>query len=224
MQPFALRRGQPSEDTPLTVIGVVADIRLRRDEAARPEIYLPLAQHFRSRFNIVARAVEGSAAPDLLRTVAAVNPNLPIVSARSLDEVLTVNQLPQRITAAVASTLGLVGLLLAALGIYGVTAYLVATRTRELGIRMALGASRPRVVALVLTQACGLVLFGGALGVLVSIGALTTLASTAFGFPSGDVVSFAISFALMALAALIACLVPARHATALDPVATLRCD
>ena len=123
-----------------------------------------------------------------------------------------------------SGSLGLVGVLLAAIGIYGVTAYAVTRRTREIGIRMALGARRADVVAMVLRQGIRLAVIGSAIGLLLAAGASQVLVGFLFGVPPLDPVIFGGAAALFAVVGLAACYVPARRATQVDPLAALRCE
>ncbi|MEP6914813.1 MAG: ABC transporter permease, partial [Acidobacteriota bacterium] len=149
-----------SQGTTLTVVGVAADARvISLTGPVAPYIYVPLAQHYLSRVAIFIRTTDGrSSIPQVRGLIRSLNPGLPISEAMTLADVTAVGLVPQRVAAALAGSLGLVGLLLAAIGIHGVTSYAVSRRTREIGIRIALGADRVTVVRLVLGQ--GLALAG----------------------------------------------------------------
>jgi ABC-type antimicrobial peptide transport system permease subunit len=139
-----------------------------------------------------------------------------------LEDYAALTLIPQRIAAAVSGSLGIVGLLLAAIGIYGVTAYMVSSRTREIGIRVALGAQRGDVVRMVLRQGMMLAFTGMAIGLALAAGASRLLASLLFGVGPTDPLTFAGSAALFCVIGLIACYVPARRATAVDAMEALR--
>jgi ABC-type antimicrobial peptide transport system permease subunit len=124
----------------------------------------------------------------------------------------------------VSVSLGVVGLILVGIGLYGVTAYTVAARTREIGVRLALGAERTSVLRMVLGHCLGLVAVGSAIGLAASAAAISALRVVFFGFPSADLVSFGSSVTIVVLVALAASAAPARRALNLDPVATLRCE
>jgi putative ABC transport system permease protein len=150
------------------------------------------------------------------------NSRVPIVAARTLDEAIASNLITFRAAASVSGGLGLVGLLLAAIGIYGVTAYAVTRRTREIGIRVAMGASASDIVRMVLRQ--GMVLTGaGAVIGLVLAALAGVFASRIFvGVPPLDATTVGASALLLAAVGLAACYVPARRAARLDPAITLR--
>src|SRR5881397_2048340 len=126
------------------------------------------------------------------------------------------------IAASVSGSLGIVGLLLAAIGIYGVTVFMVTSRTREIGIRVALGAQRGDVVRMVLRQGMMLAFAGMAIGLVLAAGASRLLGSLLFGVSPGDPLAFGGAAVLFCLIGLIACYVPARRATAVDAMEALR--
>ena len=150
------------------------------------------------------------------------NPNVPIVLSQTLDDYASVGLTPQRIAASVAGSLGMVGLLLAAIGIYGVTAYMVTSRTREIGIRMALGARSGAVVRMVLRQGMMLTLAGAAIGLLHAAGTSRLLGSLLFGVGPTDPLTFAGVAVLFCAIGLAACYGPARRATEIDAMQALR--
>ena len=219
-------RANPDATRQLTVIAVAADANYRTlGEDPRPFVYVPIAQQYLPRVTIMARANHGQRlAGDLRRLIAALDPNLPIVSTQTFAEYAAVGLVPQRVAASVAGSLGLVGLLLAAFGIYGVTASVVASRRREIGVRMALGATAADIGRIVLRHGAALAAIGLAIGFGLAAAASRVIASFLLGVSPGDVVSFAWAGALFAAATLAACFVPARRAARLDPVDALRHD
>jgi len=129
---------------------------------------------------------------------------------------------PQRLAVSVSGSLGIVGLLLAAIGIYGVTAYWVTRQTREIGIRLALGAQRAEIVRMVLRQGLSIAAIGSAIGLALAAGASQLLAGFLFGVPPFDPVSFAGAAVLFAAIGLAACCVPVRRAIRIDAMEALR--
>ena len=171
----------------------------------------------------MARSTNGQRlAGELRALLTSMNPNLPIVTAQTLEDYAAFGVLPQRIAASVSGTLGIVGLLLAAIGIYGVTAYMVTSRTREIGIRMALGAQPADVVRLVLRQGMKLVLIGVAIGVLLAAGASRLIQSLLFGVGPADPIAFLLAATLFLAIGLGACWLPARKATSIEATEALR--
>jgi ABC-type antimicrobial peptide transport system permease subunit len=132
--------------------------------------------------------------------------------------------LPQRLAASVAGSLGAVALLLSALGVYGVTAFAVASRTREIGIRMALGADRTRVTRLILRRIAAITLVAAAIGLGVAVVAAQLLSGLLFGLPAFDPIAFGGTLILLIAVALVATIGPIRRAANIDPVRALRAD
>jgi ABC-type antimicrobial peptide transport system permease subunit len=155
--------------------------------------------------------------------VATMDPNLPILAAHTLEErQMGPVVLQLRVAALVSGSVGLVGLLLASIGIYGVTAYSIGRRTREIGIRMTLGAQRGDVVWLVLRQGMSLVAIGAAIGLLLAAAAGRVLARLLFGLAPFDPLTFGGATLLFAVIGLAACYMPIRRATHISPVEALR--
>ena len=207
------------------VIAVVRDIQSSTliDGASRSCVYVPLAQQFVPGLTIAARTSRGQRLDQPLRSlVASMDPALPIMSTQSLEDSVSLGLAPQRITASVAGSLGIVGLLLAAIGIYGVTAYAVARRTREIGIRIALGARPADIVRMVLREGVLLTLVGAAAGLVIAAAISQVLAGFLFGIPPIDPVTFTGTTVLFAATGLGACYVPVRRATRIDPTQALR--
>ncbi|HYN84820.1 MAG TPA: FtsX-like permease family protein, partial [Pyrinomonadaceae bacterium] len=215
-------------------IEVVGVVRSAADESLgwRPHffVYLPSEQPLFGEGSVrrmilharAPRPLRAETLDALRREVAAIDPNLPVLSADSLDERMDVALLPQRVAASVATAFGVVGLVLAALGIYGVVSYSVAQRTHEIGVRMALGARRGDVLALVLRRGLRLAAYGIALGLVGAFAATRLLGEMLYGLSATDPATFAgVSLALAAVA-LAASYVPARRATKVDPMVALR--
>jgi ABC-type antimicrobial peptide transport system permease subunit len=208
----------------LAIVGIASDARLMSlGEAAEPYIYVPVAQQFATRVALLVRTSDGhSTVPQVREIVRTLNPNLPITEAMPLTEVTAIGLVPQRIAAAVAGSLGLVGLLLAAIGVYGVTSYAVSRRTREIGIRVALGADQQGVLRLILRQGLTLAGIGVAIGVAIAAVGSRVLGGLLFGVPPVDPITFGGACALFAAVTLVATYIPARRATAVDPMVALR--
>ena len=219
-------RAEPGTTRTLTVIAVASDAKYRfLGEEPRTFVYVPIAQEFVPRTTIIARSANGQRLTAQLRAlVARLNPNLPIVMAQTFDDYSALGLVPQRVAASVSGSLGLVGLLLAALGIYGVTAYMVASRTREIGVRIALGAQPAVVVRMVVRQGMSLALSGAAIGLALAAGASRLLGSLLFGVAPADPLAFGGSALLFVVIGLVACLVPARRAAHVDAMQALRHD
>lgn len=215
---------------PLLVVGVARDIKSSSliDGLADPFVYVPLQQRFASGpppLIIAARSASGRRlTDDIRRAVRAADPNLPIITAQTLAESTALGLVIPRIVASVSSSLGSIGLLLAAIGIYGVTAYTVARRGREIGIRVALGARRRDIVAMVVRQGIWLAGVGSAIGLALAALVSQALAGFLFGLPPLDPPTFIGAALLFAAIAVLASYIPARRATQVDPLAVLRRD
>jgi putative ABC transport system permease protein len=215
-----------------TVVGIVADVRAGGpSQPVPPTFYQPLAQMEdlgwgwinRSLF-IIARAEGDPAAlgPALRRTVASIDPALPLFGTMTVEERMARTLRVAQFTTMLLSALGAIGLLLAAIGIYGVIAYYATQRTSEIGIRMALGASRADVVRLILRQAAIPLLAGTLVGALGAVLATTALASQLVNVRSHDPLTFAAVAAGLLMVALFAALIPARRAAAMNPTRALQ--
>jgi ABC-type antimicrobial peptide transport system permease subunit len=185
---------------------------------------LELASHNMGGVVLVTSMSAAALEPLVTRTVAEVDPNLTIISVRTMQQQveLTFNQ--ERAVASLAGLFGIVALLLAAIGLYGVTAYMVAQRTNEIGIRMALGADRRDVLGLVLRLAFRRVALGLLLGVPLAIGAGRLISAQLYGVRFWDPVALGSAAGALAIAALIAALIPAGRAAAISPMHALRLD
>jgi putative ABC transport system permease protein len=158
----------------------------------------------------------------LRRTLAQVDPAVPVTSSRTLDAQLSLNVNDERVATTIGLSLALAALLLAAVGLYGAMSYSVAQRTREIGVRLALGAVPRHVRQVVLGQGLRLVLVGAALGVALGYWMGRLVESRLYGVQPDDPASFAIAAGVLALVALVACWAPARRAMRVDPVVALR--
>ena len=209
----------------LLVVGVARDVKYHnlREQTPRSFLYVPLQQEHHAHVTLLARGTQGQRLTSEIRgLVNALDPNLPILAAKTLDDNVSLALVPQRVAAAVSGSLGVVGLLLAAIGIYGVMAYAVTRRTREIGIRIALGATRADVVRIVVRHGLSLALSGATIGVLLAAFASRLMVTFLFGVPPFDPFIFAGAVLLFAAIGLTACYIPARRATRIDAMEALR--
>jgi predicted permease len=221
--------GRPKGMRMLLVVGVARDVKSSSliDGQAESYVYVPLQQEYTSRMTanmtIAARTARDQRITDEIRAVvASMNPTLPIVRSETLEEAAALGLTPQRVVASIAGSLGVIAGLLAAIGIYGVTAYAVARRTREFGIRLAVGAQPADIVGMVLRQGMRLAVIGAAIGLALSAAASRVLVVVLFGVSPMDPVIFGGAAALFIAIGLAACYGPARRATRVDPLVALR--
>jgi predicted permease len=211
----------------LTVVGLARDARYRRLwEEPRPFLYLSERQFGSLRRELVVR---GGGAPEALATalrreIRALEPNLPFSAVLPVRRYIGFSTLPQQVGSAVAGSLGLVGLLLAAIGLAAQVAYSVSRRTKEIGIRMALGARPSDVVRLEAARGARTAAFGLALGLLAALALSRLLASFLFGVGPADAVTFGAVAAILAAMSLAATLLPASRAARVDPMKALRSE
>jgi putative ABC transport system permease protein len=220
-----LNLGDPAKTPWITVIGVVGDARTGGlDKEPYPQMYVPAAQQPQRAGTFVARTSgdPASLAPALRRELAAIDKNLPLYNVRTMEQVLSDSISRRRFQMILIAAFAGVGMLLAAVGIYGVISYSVAQRRHEIGVRMALGARAADILKLVVGQGLGLTLAGVGLGLVGAFVLTRVLASLLYGVSATDPLTFAcVSLALLGVA-LLACLVPARRATKVDPMIALR--
>jgi predicted permease len=208
-----------------TIIGVVPTGKYQRlGEPATPFMYFGQQQRFNSGTTIVIRTAGDPEAfvPTLRAEVAALDRTLPLANVQSMNRQLGIALMPARITGAVLGVFGALGLVLAAIGMYGVMAYSVAQRTREIGIRMAIGAAAEDVIRLVMRQGLKLVAIGGVIGLLGAIGASRALSGILYGGGENDAATFIVVPIVLLSVAALATWVPARRAANTDPLAALR--
>ena len=227
------KRVQANEDGPhtrLEVVGVVDD-KSRGDGPGEDVriLYVPSLQREPGKaMTLVVRASSpndlGSLREAVRRTLQKVDPVLPISEVRTGEDHADPQLGAVRLTAEVSMLLGLVALTLASLGLYGVISYAVSMRTREIGIRMALGAHSTNVRALIIRQGILLTAVGLAVGLGASLLVTPVLQSLLINLPANDPVTFTGVSGLLIAIALVACYVPARRATRIDPIATLRAE
>lgn len=222
-----LPRGDDPEDEVLTVIGVVADVHNRDLRSPpRPSIYVPAAQRYSGRLNLFVRTAGApqAVAPAVRDAILDLDPNMGILSVRTLQERMGASLAETLTVSRTASAFGLLALALAGVGLYGVIAYLTARRSHEVGVRVALGARAGDVVALVLRQGAALAAVGLAVGLALSLLAGGLLASLLYGLSPRDPALMAASSVVLLLVALVATAIPALRATRTDPLTALRSE
>ena len=225
------------------IVGVVRDAKFAGfglSRPARPMFFVPLAQnveykddlmkklelraHFIEGIMLVTNAPTGTLEPLITRTLAEVDPNLTITSIRTMQQQVELSFDQERAVASLAGLFGIVALLLAAVGLYGVTAYTVTQRTNEIGIRMALGADRVKVIRLVLRGAFQRVLVGLLLGLPLAVGAGRLISSELYGVSSWDPLALGVSAGALAICSFVAAIIPASRAASISPMNALRID
>ena len=224
------RRVRVGDSDPIScvVIGVARDSKNNIfnsiDREPPRTIYRPFTQNYSSLASVVIRASGDPSGliPAVRREVASLDENLPAQDPQPLTETTGLATWPARTAAAALSFFGLLGLLLASVGIYGVMSYSVARRTREIGLRMALGAEARDVVKLVVKQGMGLALIGTVTGLALAAAATRLIASLLYGVTATDPATFAGVSIFLMIVALLACYLPARKATKIDPMVALR--
>ncbi|MGI8499318.1 MAG: FtsX-like permease family protein, partial [Gemmatimonadaceae bacterium] len=213
----------------MTVVGVAHDGKYDElGERARPYLYVPEMQQkgFRSQMTLLVRSdgdpsALASPVSALIRTL---DPALPVYGVQTLRQVLTERQQQKKAGSELMTAFGLLALALASLGVYGVMAYAVSRRTREIGVRMALGARERDVMRLFVGNGLRLTSIGTAIGLLLALGAARALRSTLLGLSAVDSVTFVSVALVIGAVGLLATWLPARRATRVDPVITLRAE
>lgn len=211
----------------LTVIGVARDAKVASLSASvEPFLFVPVAQSFSPELNLMVRSkADPAAVAAMIRNeVRALDPGLPRAEVTPLAVITSLALLPQRVAALVTGLLGLVGLLLAAVGLYGVIAYSMSQRGREIGVRMALGATAGNVVQMVLKESTRFVAAGLSIGIALALAATWMMKPFLFGVSATDATTYVAVSAVLAGVALLASYLPARRAAAADPMEVLRTE
>jgi putative ABC transport system permease protein len=214
----------PAKPVEWQIVGVFHNVRGAGFREEYPEIDVPFWQNPWPRVSVVLRtdgdpkAVTSSVAS----AVNSVDPDMPLAGVRTVDEIVGESLAIDRFTVVLFTSFGALGLLLAAVGIYGVMAFGVAQRTHEFGVRIALGAQRSRVIRLVLREGTVLAVIGGLIGLGGAYLVGRTMQTTLFGVPALDVRAFVAVFVLLLIAAWLACLIPAWRASRIEPLDALR--
>ena len=215
-----------SADGPLVeVVGIVKDGKyFSLGEDPKPFFYLPLLQSYDDTTTLIVRTTNdpGAALATIRGEVLRLDPTMPFAEVKTLTEHMSLSLFPLRIGASVVGSFGLLALLLAAIGIYGVTAFAVSQRTREIGIRMALGAQGAGVLRLIIKQGLTLMMIGLGLGLAGALMLTRLMSSVLYGVSATDVATFVSVTALLGLVVLLACYLPAHRATKVDPLVALR--
>ena len=216
-----------------TIIGVVADTKqtsLR--EAVDPEMYVPYTQNEikvwpsmqTMQYALRLRGDSAAIAAQVRQAVASVDPDLPVARFAELQGMVDASMTADRFALLLLSAFGLLALVLASIGMYGVIAYTVLQRTPEIGVRMALGAGRPQILGMILRQGGTLALMGISIGLLAAWMTTRLMAGFLYGVRPADPVTFAAVALLLMGVALTACWIPARRAMQVDPMVALRCE
>jgi putative ABC transport system permease protein len=210
---------------PTEVIGVVADTKIFSSPQQKTidEAYFPVDFSGWGNAVVIAHGASAASLPGAVRqAVADVDRNLPAFKIRTMEQVISGASINARFQALLLGIFAALALVLAAVGIYGVMSYLVAQRTNEIGIRMALGAHPRDILQLVIARGFVLTLAGIAAGLVAAFALSRSLASLLYGVSATDPATFAAVAALLALVALCACYLPARRATRVSPLVALR--
>jgi hypothetical protein len=220
-------RSMRQASTEYRVIGVASNTKVRSlGEAPRPFMYLPLSQSYSSYPTLVART-KGTAehtAAAMLSVLREVDPDLVIYESTTMEGHLSVTRFPMRLAAVVFTLFAALALVLATVGVYGIVSYTVSRRTREVGIRLALGAGRCAVVRTLVGHGLRIGLLGTAVGITLALFATRTLSRFLFAVGSRDPVIFVAVPVLLIVVAVVAAFIPAHRASGTDPVRAMRSD
>jgi putative ABC transport system permease protein len=208
-----------------TIVGVVGDLRhYGLDQPVTMQMYEPCAQRPWSAMTLLLRAAArpDTLAPAARRAILAIDPGQPVSEVRTLQAIVDLSTAQRRFTLVLLTLFALVALVLASVGLYGVVAYSVTQRTHEIGVRMALGAQRGEILALVLRQGMGMTLWGLLAGLLGAAALARVMSGLLFGVSAHDPITFAATVLILSTVALGAIWVPARRATRVEPTSALR--
>jgi putative ABC transport system permease protein len=207
-----------------TVVAVVGNVKNQLDVAAPAEMYFPLRQQTQNTMALVARTTTDprSLEESVRAQVAALDRDQPVFDVRTMDDLWSTSVTPQKIGGTLMAAFAGFALMLAAIGLFGVIAYAVSERTREIGIRIALGAKPRGIFRLVVGQGMALALIGLLLGLPLALGMGRAVSGLLYGVAPNDFATFAGVAAILAAVALAACYIPARRAMRVDPLVALR--
>jgi putative ABC transport system permease protein len=209
----------------LQIVGVVGDVRHKALETeVMPEVYFPYKQSPGNFMNLVVRTTSDpmSVVPAIRSQILSVDKDQPVSDIMTMDQRVAKSVAAKRFVMFLLGTFSILALGLAAVGIYGVMAYLVTQRTQEIGVRMALGAQKRDVLRLVVMKGMTLAIIGAAIGVVASLALTRVMRSLLFEVTPTDWLTFIIASTVLLIVALVACYIPARRATKLDPLIALR--
>jgi predicted permease len=212
------------DDPWITVVGVVDDMRRSGlEEEPYPQVFIPFAQSpSRGADFVVSTDTPQALVATFIRTIGAINPEVPVYQVSTLQQRLDALLTTRRFQVFLLSLFAAGGVLLAAIGVYGLLRYAVMQRRQEIGIRMAMGASRRDVVALVLQEGLSLTVVGLTVGLLAAFALTSSMQTLVYGISTKDPVTFAVAPLLLVCVATLACVEPAWRATRIDPVHVLR--
>jgi ABC-type antimicrobial peptide transport system permease subunit len=208
-----------------SIVGVTADTKVRSlAESPRFMAYLPIGQSHVQEVSAMIRGDIATAASAARTTLRALDADLPLMNNSTFEQYTSVALLPQRLAGVVSATLGLAGLLLAAIGVYGIVAYAVSQRTREIGIRVAVGATPGGVARFMAGEGVRVAAIGVVIGLGLALGGAQLMRSFLLGMNPYDPLAFGGAAAGLLAVAAVACVVPARRAAKVDPIVALRAE
>jgi len=217
--------GLPGPKNPwVTIIGIAKDLPPRLDSLPQADWYLsrPLSAPHNQILFVRTAGIPSDLATPIRNLVAELDPNQPVANIKTMNDVVAATVAPRKFNMSILAIFAGIALALAALGIYGVVAYSVAQRTHELGIRMALGAQKNNVLVLVIKNGMMLTVIGIAIGLVIAVPFSRLMAALLFEVTPTDLITFVVVPALLIFVAAIACYIPARRATRVDPLVALR--
>ena len=217
-------RRSADPDTPFTVVGVVGDVRSTQLSQESPAFYYSITTRTIPSMDVVVRTdlLPELMLPTIRKQINALDPDLPIANVNTMEQWLTTSAAQPRLTSILLSLFAGVALLIAAIGIYAVLTYSVSQRTREIGIRMAMGATPRRVLKLIVSEGMRVVLLGLVIGLAGGLALGRTMESLVYGVGVRDPKIYLVVAAILATVALAACFIPARRAALVDPLVALR--
>jgi predicted permease len=222
-----IKLGPNANDPWILIAGVVGDAQnFGLENEALPEIYVPNLQSPSGRMRLVVRADVAplSLVSTVKEAVRSLDKDIPFSQVATMEQLLSKSVAPRRLNLALLAVFAVIALALAVAGIYGVMSYTVTTRTREIGVRVALGAQVSDVIKLVVVQGLKPALAGVAIGLIVSFALTRLMTKLLYGVSATDPLTFIAVTVLLIVVALLAALVPARRATKVDPMVALRCE